>query len=103
MQTFPKKQIEIMIEAPAMNRVIEFLDSQDVSGYTVFPAIAGKGADGAWHRDGLVGPAGAVVQIVCILDEHRCDALLAPLFKMVKRQIGIVTVRDVEVIRPEGF
>lgn len=103
MQTYPKKQIEIMIEAPALNRVLELLDGQDVSGYTVFPAIAGKGADGAWHRDGLVGRAGSVVKIMCILDESRCDAVLEPLFKVVKRQIGIVTIRDVEVIRPDGF
>lgn len=103
MQTFPKKQIEIIIEAPALKRVLAMLDEQDVGGYTVFPAIAGKGADGAWHRDGLVGPAGAVVQIICVLDESRCDAVLAPLFELVERQIGIVTIRDVAVIRPEGF
>ncbi len=103
MQTFPKKQIEIMIEAPALNRVLEFLDAEGVSGYTVFPAMAGKGRDGAWHRDGLVGRVGSVVKIVCILDENRCDALLEPLFALVKRQIGIVTVSDVAVIRPDHF
>lgn len=103
MQTFPKKRIEIMIEAPLANRVTEALDASDVGGYTVFPAIAGKGMSGPWHRDGLVGRVGSVVQIVCVLDESRLDEVLDPVFKLVKQQIGIVTVSDVEVIRPDQF
>lgn len=103
MQTYPKKRIEIMIEAPMMDRVLRFLDQSDVAGYTVFPAIAGKGQDGAWHRDGLVGRVGSVVQIVCILDENRCRELLDPLFEMVAPQIGIVSISTVEVVRPTKF
>lgn len=103
MQTFPKKRIEIMVEGPLMNRVIEVLEKQGVSGYTVLPALAGKGKDGAWHRDGLVGRVGTVVQILCIVDAGRTDAILEPLFKLVSRQIGIVTISDVQVIRPDHF
>lgn len=103
MQTHPKKRIEIMIEAPLMNRVIEILDEQEVGGYTVLPAIAGRGKDGSWHRDGLVGRVGSVVQICCIVDEARVDAMIEPLFRLVSTHIGIVTVSDVHVIRPENF
>lgn len=103
MKTFAKKRIDIMVEAPLMKRVLDLLDQQGVSGYTVLPALAGRGHDGAWHRDGLVGRVGAVVQIFCILDEGRIDAVLEPLFKLVSRQIGIVTVSDVQVIRPDHF
>ncbi len=103
MKTYPKKRIEVMVEAPLMNRVIGILDDLDVSGYTVFPALAGKGNDGTWHRDGMVGRVGSVVQIVVILDEERIDTVLDPLFNLVTRQIGIVTVSDVAVVRPEHF
>ena len=72
-------------------------------GYTVLPVIAGRGRDGAWHRDGLVGRAGALVTIFCILDEDRVDHVLDPLFALVEKQIGIVTVCDVEVIRTDRF
>jgi hypothetical protein len=41
--------------------------------------------------------------VICILDEMRVDEVLQPLFKLVSRQIGIVTVSDVQVIRPEQF
>jgi PII-like signaling protein len=103
MKTYPKKRIEIMVEAPLMRRVLSILDDQGVSGYTVLPALAGRGKDGSWDRDGLVGRAGAVVQVLCIVDASRVDAMLEPLFALVSRQIGIVTVSDVQVIRPEHF
>jgi PII-like signaling protein len=103
MQTFPKKRIDIMVEAPLMTRVLALLDELQVSGYTVLPALAGRGKDGSWHRDGLVGRAGTVVLIFCIVDESRVGPILEPLFKLVSRQIGIVTISDVQVIRPEHF
>jgi len=103
MLTHPKKRIEIMVEAPLTNRVLSILDEHKAPGYTVLPAVAGRGADGSWHRDGLVGRAGSVVQIVCIVDTSRVDDILEPLFALVSRQIGIVTVSDVQVIRPEHF
>lgn len=103
MMTYPKKRIDIMVEAPLMQRVLNLLDEQGVGGYTVIPVLAGRGKDGAWHRDGVVGRAGALVMIFCILDEARIDEVLRPLFALVSRQIGIVTVSDVQVIRPEHF
>lgn len=103
MKTHPKKRIDIMVEAPLMQKVINLLDQQAVGGYTVLPVLAGRGKDGAWHRDGVVGRAGALVMIFCILDEARVDEVLGPLFALVTRQIGIVTVSDVQVIRPEHF
>ena len=103
METFAKKRIDIMVEAPLMNRMITILEAQGVGGYTVVPAIAGRGKSGNWHRDGQVGRVGAVVQIFCIVDESRVDEVLSPIFKLVSQQIGIVTVSDVQVIRPDNF
>ena len=103
MKTFPKKRIDIMVEAPLMAKVLGLLDAQGVTGYTVLPVLAGRGKDGPWHRDGVVGRAGAVVLVFCILDESRVDQVLEPLFKLITRQIGIVTVSDVHVIRPDHF
>jgi len=103
MQTYPKKRIEIMVEAPLMDRVLSILDKHGAPGYTVLPAVAGRGTDGSWHRDGLVGRVGSVVQIVCVIDESRVDSILEPLFALVSRQIGIVTISDVHVIRPNQF
>ena len=103
MQTFPKKRIEIVVEAPVLGRLLQTLDDLAVTGYTVTPALAGRGLEGSWRRDGLVGEAGRMVVVFCILDASRVDAVLGPVFKLISRQIGIVTVSDVQVIRPEHF
>jgi PII-like signaling protein len=103
MKTYAKKRIDIMVEAPLLNRVLSILDELEVGGYTVLQALAGRGVDGSWHQDGLVGRVGSVVQVFCIVDESRLDKTLEPLFKLVSRQIGIVTVTDIQVIRPEHF
>jgi nitrogen regulatory protein PII len=103
MLTHKKKRIDIVVEAPLLGRVIALLDQIGVSGYTVVPALAGRGKDGPWHRDGLVGRAGSMVLIFTIIDESRVDAVVEPLFKLVSRQIGVLTVCDVEVLRSEHF
>lgn len=103
METHLKKRIDIMVETPLMQRVLKLLDENGVSGYTVLPALAGRGKDGAWHRDGVVGRAGALVSIFCIVDEGRVERVLEPLFALVSKQIGIVTISDVRVIRREHF
>lgn len=103
MQTHPKKRIEIVVEAPVVGRLLTLLDDLAVTGYTVIPALAGRGREGSWRRDGLVGEAGRMVVIYCIVDAQRVDTVLDPVFKIVSRQIGIVTLSDVEVIRPGHF
>jgi PII-like signaling protein len=103
MRTYPKKRIDIMVEGPILSRVLALLDKQGVTGYSVLPVLAGRGKDGVWHRDGAIGRAGAMMLVFCILDESRVDQVLEPLFQLIQRQIGIVTVSDVQVIRPEHF
>lgn len=100
---YPKKRIEIIVEMPVLNRLLDLLDRLAVTGYTVMPALAGRGRDGSWRRSGLVGEAGHMVVVVCILDESRINEVLEPVFNLVSRQIGIVTVSDVQVVRQEHF
>ncbi len=101
--TFHKKRLDIVVEAPVLNRLLDLLDDLAVTGYTVLPALAGRGAEGAWRRAGMVSDAGRMVVVMCILDEARIDDVLQPVYELVRRQIGIVTVSDVAVIRPDHF
>lgn len=103
MQSHHKKRIDIMIEQPLLRRMLELLDDSGVKGYTVLPVLAGKGVDGAWHVDGTVGRAGSLALIFCIVDEARINEVLDPVFSLVQKQIGIVTISDVAVIRKEQF
>ncbi len=102
-KTYPKKRLSIIIEAPFLNRLLGLLDSHHVPGYTVLPALAGKGSSGPWRRDALSSDAGRMVQVLIVLDEEKVPAVLTMVRGVLDRQIGIVTLSDVEVLRPELF
>jgi nitrogen regulatory protein PII len=103
MQTYKKKRIAIVIEQPALNRVLDALDKLAVTGYTVYPVIAGRGREGSWRADDLVTDAGRMVSVVCVCDEARVDEVVAPVYAIVKRHVGIITLSDCEVIRADHF
>lgn len=98
-----KKRLEIILEAPAMNRLANALEQAGVTGYTVLPVLAGKGTTGVWTRDGLVGGAGAMVCVICIIDPSKVDGVMERIMAVLARQIGIVTIGDVDVVRGERF
>lgn len=103
MQTFPKKQLNVICERPILARLRKILDQQKVSGYTILPALAGRGSHGAWDVEGMLGDTGQMVHLICILDEALCKTVLDQVFELVGHQIGIVTVQDVFVVRPAHF
>jgi len=102
-QTYPKKRLSIIIEALYLSRLLEKLDELDVPGYTVLPALGGRGAAGSWRRDSLSSDAGRMVQVLIVLDAEKVGAVLKMVRKVLDRQMGIVTLADVEVLRPESF
>lgn len=103
MQLHPKQRIEIILEAPALKRLTKHLDDLKVSGYTVMPAIAGRGNGKSWTREGLVTEAGKMVVVVCIVDKQFTDQILETIFGLVSNQVGILSVSSVEVVRAEKF
>ena len=50
-----------------------------------------------------MGDAGRMVMVVCITDAGKAEAALARIRTLLSRQIGIVTLGDVEVLRGERF
>lgn len=103
METHKAKRVAIIIEAPMERRLTEALTGAGVTGFSILPVLGGSGQSGLWSREGQVGRAGGMVQVVCIIRPDRLDALLDAAFKMVKRHIGVVTVSDCEVLRAERF
>jgi hypothetical protein len=103
MQTHDKIRMDILIEAPARDRLSAFLDRQGVSGYTLFSAIGGKGGGHAWARAGLITDVGQMTLFVCILDRDRRETVLDALYDSFRDHIGFVTTSDVQVIRPDKF
>ena len=103
MKTYPKKQIRLICESPIAARMQKLLDRAPITGYTLLPAIGGSGSEGAWMREGLVGDAGQMVVFLIILDAGELQEVLDLLYGGIKEQIGIITISDVEVVRPDRF
>jgi hypothetical protein len=103
MQTFAKKRIEILIERALLRRLTEELERSGVSGYSVAPLAGGRGRSGRWEADGQIGDAAGMFSLWCIVDAGRLDELLRIVFAIVAQQVGLVTVSDVQVVRPERF
>ena len=102
MQTHAAKRVEIIIEAPMEGRLTDALAAAGVSGFTVLPVLGGSGRSGQWSREGQVGRSG-MVAVVCLIAPERLDGLLDAAFAVVQRHIGVVSVTDVQVIRPARF
>ena len=103
MQTFPKKQLNVICERPILARLRKILDQNKVSGYTVLPALAGRGTQGSWDNEGMLGDTGQMVHVICILDGELCNTVLEHVFDLIGHQIGVITVQDVSVVRPAHF
>jgi nitrogen regulatory protein PII len=103
MHTYPKKRIDVIVEAPLMRRIIDQFDQANVSGYSVMPIMAGRGHDSSWTADGQISNATQMVAIVCITDASKVDDLIDSVFGVISHQIGFVTISDVCVLRPERF
>ncbi|MEM9549705.1 MAG: transcriptional regulator [Pseudomonadota bacterium] len=103
MQTHKAKRVAIIIEAVMQSRLTDAMTEAGVSGWTVMPVLGGSGRSGEWSREGQIGRGTGMVQVVCIIRPERLDALLDAAFAVVERNMGVVTVGDVEVLRAERF
>lgn len=101
MQTHPATRIEIIIELPALKALARQLDRNGVTGYTVLPVLGGQGRSGPWTREGEIGPAGGMVAVLVVVASERAEAVLESVFEVVSRQIGLVSVSECRVVRPE--
>jgi nitrogen regulatory protein PII len=103
MQTHNAKRVVITIEAIMQKRLTDTIEDAGVTGYSILPVLGGSGRSGAWTREGQVGRASGMVQVVCIIRPERLDGLLKAAFDVVETHIGVVTITDVEVLRAERF
>ncbi|MEL0113954.1 MAG: hypothetical protein VW835_19660 [Rickettsiales bacterium] len=103
MQTYAKKRIEIITEAILESRFEQLLNEFSVTGYTVLPAIGGRGHDGVWRREGQVGASGQMIVVLCIVDPSRSEDVVEAIYGLIVDRIGIVSVSDVSVIRSDHF
>ena len=97
-----KKRLELIIERMALARARDILEEAGLTGYTIVSAMAGFGAGRRWRR-GELSTAEEMTVVIAIGDEAKIDAALTALHKLIENQIGVLSVSDVEVLRPDRF
>ncbi len=102
METHTRKKIEIIVDAPLVNRITREIDQIGATGYTVFRSVGGRGHDGSWREDQLTGTQQKVL-IKIIIGESRAEALIERLSSQLERYSCIIYVSTVEVVRAEKF
>ncbi len=97
-----RKKIEVIIETPARPLLIDALNRGGSPGYTLIPAIGGRGLRSAWDRNQLMDAANQVI-IVTIVSAEAAETIMAEVGKLLEDYRGVVTVSDVEVLRGGRF
>lgn len=98
-----RKRVELIIERMAMKRACNLLEAAGVSGYTILPALAGYGNERRWNRDNDISSSGGMIVVICVTSGEAMQRIQQELANLLDTHIGIVTVSDVEVMRPARF
>ncbi|MEO1553718.1 MAG: DUF190 domain-containing protein [Pseudomonadota bacterium] len=96
-------RIELIIERMAHKRACRVLEAAGMTGYTVLPAMAGYGNSKRWSRDTDLSASGDMVVIISIGDETKVRATMEEISNLLGAHIGVVSVSEVEVLRPGRF
>ena len=96
-------RIELIVERMAHKRACRVLETAGLTGYTVLPAMAGFGGQKRWNRDTDLSASGDMVVIISVGDEEKVRGAMTQLGELLGAHIGIVTVTDVEILRPGRY
>ena len=98
-----KRRLELIVERMALARACNILEDAGLTGYTVLPAMAGFGGSTHWRSEGDLSDTQEMVVVVAIGDAEKIDKALQDLYRLLDRHVGVLSVGDVQVLRPERF
>jgi PII-like signaling protein len=98
-----KRRLEIIVERMALTRAGNILEAAGLTGYTVLPAMAGFGNSAHWQSAGDLSTTQDMVVVIAIGDNEKIERALEDLARLLSRHIGVLSVGDVQVMRPGRF
>lgn len=100
-ETVVRKRIEILADTALVKRVTEAIDAAGITGWTITPVQSGKGRDGPWREERVLGTDKVIVLTIAPQDKAM---LLAEEIAPILTSHGLLlSMWDVEVIRGERF
>lgn len=98
-----RHRLELIIERMAARRACNILEGAGLTGYTVLPAISGFGGVTRWSRDADMSASSDMVIIISIGADEQVRAALSELENLLGSHIGVLSVGEVQVLRPGRF
>ena len=96
-----RKRIEILADAALVRRVTDAIDAAGITGWTITPVQSGKGREGRWREERVMGTD--KVLVLTIAAQDKAMALAESLAPILTSHGLLLTMWDVEVIRGERF
>ena len=100
-ETVIRKRIEILTDTALLRRVTGAIDRAGITGWTVTPVQSGKGREGHWREERVMGTD--KVLVLTIAPQEKAMALAEDLAPILSSHGLLLTMWDVEVIRGERF
>ena len=100
-ETVIRKRIEILADSAQVKRVTAVIDKVGITGWTVLPVTSGRGREGRWREERVMGTDKNLV--VTIASQENASALAEALAPILNSHGLLLTMWDVEVIRGERF
>ncbi|MEM1132173.1 MAG: transcriptional regulator [Pseudomonadota bacterium] len=100
-ETVIRKRIEILADKALQKRVTDAIDDAGITGWTILPVTEGKGRDGKWREERVMGTD--KVFVLTIAPEDKAMALAEAIAPMLTTYGFLLSMWDVEVIRGERF
>lgn len=102
METFSRKRIDVLVDAPLCEWVVEQAAGAGIVHHSVLPVQSGVGRTGPWRDDDGYGTVPKRM-FVAVTNAEKAQALLERLAPHIEGYGLMVTVQDVAVVRGERF
>jgi len=100
-ETVTRKRIEILADKALIKRVTAAIERAEITGWTVTPVDSGKGRDGHWREERVMGTD--KVFVLTIASEEKAMKLAEEIAPILTSHGFLFSMWDVQVIRGERF
>ncbi len=100
--TITRQRIEVLVDSPLVQRILDAAKSAGVTGYTMLPTLGGLGQGGHWADDQVSGAASKVL-FITVTNEKKAAALIDALTPLLESHSFVLFRSNVEVVRGERF
>lgn len=101
-QLYPKKRVDIIVEAARARAIMEMIEAVGAKGYTIVPNVSGHGNRGV-RGEAHLSDVFRNILIIVIAAEEIADRIVEQSQSLLENYAGIVVVSEVAVVRNEHF